>query len=47
VRRFEAEFIKQAIDKAGGKKGEAAKMIGIHRNTLLQLEKKYKLGGSE
>jgi DNA-binding NtrC family response regulator len=43
VRRFEAEFIKQAIDKAGGKKGEAAKMIGIHRNTLLQLEKKYRI----
>jgi len=43
VRKFEAEFIKQAISKAGGKKGAAAKNLGIHRNTLLQLEKKYKI----
>ncbi|MCU0641157.1 MAG: sigma-54 dependent transcriptional regulator [Candidatus Margulisbacteria bacterium] len=43
VRKFESAFIKQAIGKAGGKKGEAAKMLGIHRNTLLQLEKKYKI----
>ncbi|MFA5112963.1 MAG: sigma-54 dependent transcriptional regulator [Candidatus Margulisiibacteriota bacterium] len=43
VRKFESEFIKQAIEKAGGKKGEAAKMIGIHRNTLLQLERKYRV----
>jgi DNA-binding NtrC family response regulator len=43
VRKFESEFIKQAIGKAGGKKGEAAKTLGIHRNTLLQLERKYKI----
>ena len=43
VRKFEAEFIKKALEKAGGKKGKAAKMLGIHRNTLLNLEKKLGL----
>jgi len=39
-RKFEAEFIRQALEKAGGSKGKAAKILGIHRNTLLKLEKK-------
>jgi DNA-binding NtrC family response regulator len=39
-KRFEAAFIKKAIEKAGGRKTRAAKMLGIHRNTLLQIEKK-------
>jgi two-component system, NtrC family, response regulator AtoC len=39
-RQFEAGFIKNAIIKAGGSKIKAAKMLGIHRNTLLQIEKK-------
>ncbi|MBN2058055.1 MAG: sigma-54-dependent Fis family transcriptional regulator [Candidatus Saganbacteria bacterium] len=43
VQRFEAEFIKRALDKAGGRKGHAAKMLGIHRNTLINLEKKLGL----
>jgi DNA-binding NtrC family response regulator len=34
VKRFEAEFIRQALEKTGGKKGKAAKLLGIHRNTL-------------
>lgn len=40
-KKFEAEFIRQAIEKAGGSKGRAAKILGIHRNTLLKLEKKF------
>ncbi len=40
--RFEAAFIKKAIEKAGGHKNQAAKMMGIHRNTLLQMERKLK-----
>jgi len=43
VKKFEAEFIKQALDKAGGKKTKAAKLLGIHRNTLINLEKKLDL----
>jgi len=40
--RFEAEFIKKALEKAGGSKVKAAKLLGIHRNTLLKLAKKLK-----
>jgi two-component system response regulator AtoC len=46
VQKFEADFIRQALQKSGGKKGKAAKMLGIHRNTLLQLEKKLGLDRS-
>lgn len=42
VNKFEADFIKNALEKAGGKKGVAAKILGIHRNTLINLEKKIK-----
>ena len=40
-KQFEAEFIRQALEKAGGAKGKAAKILGIHRNTLIKLEKKF------
>lgn len=40
--KFEAAFIKKALQKAGGNKGQAAKLLGIHRNTLLQIEKRLK-----
>jgi DNA-binding NtrC family response regulator len=43
VQKFEADFIRKALKKAGGKKGEAAKLLGIHRNTLLQLNKKLNI----
>jgi DNA-binding NtrC family response regulator len=39
--KFEADFIQRVIEKAGGNKTKAAKMLGIHRNTLLQIEKKH------
>jgi len=39
-KKFEAAFIRKAIEKAGGRKTKAAKILGIHRNTLLQIEKK-------
>jgi DNA-binding NtrC family response regulator len=42
--RFEAEFIRTALEKAGGSKGKAAKILGIHRNTLIKLEKKFSDG---
>lgn len=40
--KFESAFIKKALEKSGGKKSHAAKLLGIHRNTLLQIEKKLK-----
>ncbi|MBI5400066.1 sigma-54-dependent Fis family transcriptional regulator [Candidatus Saganbacteria bacterium] len=43
VQKFEAEFIRQALEKSGGKKTRAAKMLGIHRNTLTNLEKRLNL----
>ncbi|MBU1026396.1 MAG: sigma-54 dependent transcriptional regulator [Candidatus Margulisbacteria bacterium] len=43
VKRFEADFIRRVLKKTKGKKGEAAKLLGIHRNTLLQLEKKLNI----
>jgi DNA-binding NtrC family response regulator len=43
VQKFEAEFIQNALKKAGGKKGKAAKLLGIHRNTLIQLEKRLRI----
>jgi two-component system response regulator AtoC len=39
-RKFESEFIRQALEKAGGSRMKAAKLLGIHRNTLLKLQKK-------
>lgn len=43
VQKFEAGFIRRALDISGGKKSKAAAMLGIHRNTLIQLERKLKL----
>ena len=40
--KFEAAFIKSAIQKSGGSKSKAAKLLGVHRNTLLNIEKKLK-----
>ncbi|MBU0687634.1 MAG: sigma-54 dependent transcriptional regulator [Candidatus Margulisbacteria bacterium] len=40
--RFESDFIKKAIQKAGGSKSKAAEILGIHRNTLFTIEKKNK-----
>ncbi|NQU16772.1 MAG: sigma-54-dependent Fis family transcriptional regulator [Candidatus Saganbacteria bacterium] len=42
TRRFEAAFIKKALDKAGGRKSRAAQMMGVHRNTLIMKERKLR-----
>jgi len=41
--KFEKDLIHKAIEKAGGSRIKAAKLLGIHRNTLLQIEKKIDL----
>jgi transcriptional regulator with PAS, ATPase and Fis domain len=41
--KFESAFIKKALLTAGGSKIRAAKLLGVHRNTLLNLEKKLKI----
>ena len=40
---FERRFISRALAQADGKVGRAAKMIGIHRNTLSRKVSEYKL----
>ena len=40
--KFEQELIQKAISQSGGKKTDAAKRLGIHRNTLIKLEQKFK-----
>ena len=40
---FERRFISRALARADGKVGRAAKMIGIHRNTLSRKVSEYKL----
>lgn len=39
---FEAAFIKKALQKTGGKKSKAAELMGVHRNTLLNMRRKLK-----
>ena len=39
----EREHIRRALAQAGGRKGEAARLLGIHRKTLLEKRKRYGL----
>lgn len=40
---FEKRFIKRALERANGNQCRAAKMLGIHRNTLSRKIGEYKL----
>lgn len=40
---FERRFISRALARAEGKVGRAAKMIGLHRNTLSRKVSEYRL----
>ena len=40
---FERQFISRALAQADGKVGRAAKMIGLHRNTLSRKVSEYRL----
>ncbi|MGH9773699.1 MAG: helix-turn-helix domain-containing protein [Candidatus Acidiferrales bacterium] len=40
---FEKRFIKRALENANGNQSNAAKILGIHRNTLSRKVEEYKL----
>jgi DNA-binding protein Fis len=43
VTEFEKKFIKRVLDRANGNQSRAAKVLGIHRNTLSRKVDVYKL----
>jgi Fis family transcriptional regulator len=43
IGEFEKRFIKRALERADGNQCRAAKMLGIHRNTLSRKMGEYKL----
>lgn len=43
VGEFEKRFIKRVLDRADGNQSHAAKLLGIHRNTLSRKIAEYKL----
>ncbi len=43
VNEFEKKFIKRVLDRTGGNQSRAARLLGIHRNTLSRKIDIYKL----
>ena len=43
VTEFEKKFIKRVLDRANGNQSRAARVLGIHRNTLSRKIGLYKL----
>jgi DNA-binding protein Fis len=43
IGEFEKRFIKRTLERADGNQCRAAKMLGIHRNTLSRKIGEYKL----
>jgi len=43
VVEFEKKFIRRALERANGNQSRAAKVLGIHRNTLSRKVDAYKL----
>lgn len=46
VTEFEKKFIKRVLDRAAGNQCRAAKVLGIHRNTLSRKIGEYKLSSA-
>jgi DNA-binding protein Fis len=44
IGEFEKRFIKRTLERADGNQCRAAKMLGIHRNTLSRKIGEYKIG---
>ena len=45
ARQFEKIFIQRALDETGGRIGSAARLMGVHRNTLAAKIRKYGVRG--
>lgn len=43
VNEFEKKFIKRVLDRSDGNQSRAARLLGIHRNTLSRKIEIYKL----
>ncbi len=43
INEFEKKFIKRVLDRTGGNQSRAARLLGIHRNTLSRKIGFYKL----
>jgi DNA-binding NtrC family response regulator len=43
VNEFEKKFIKRVLDRSRGNQSRAARLLGIHRNTLSRKMNLYKL----
>ena len=44
INEFEKKFIKRVLDRSRGNQSRAARLLGIHRNTLQRKMIEYKLG---
>ena len=45
LNEFEKNFIQSALTKTGGNQTKAARVLGVHRNTLNRKIAQYKLNG--
>ena len=45
VSEFEKKYIRRVLESNGGNQSQAAKALGIHRNTLGRKVEEYKLTG--
>jgi DNA-binding NtrC family response regulator len=43
INEFEKRFIRRALDRSNGNQSRAARLLGIHRNTLSRKMDLYKL----
>ena len=43
AQQFEKLFIRRALDQTGGKIGSAARLMGMHRNTLANKIRKHEI----
>ena len=43
INEFEKKFIRRALDRSNGNQSRAARLLGIHRNTLSRKIELYKL----